>query len=255
MNISGIGANTGSAAGAPGMLQKEDSVTRMLKRQLANEQKKLQELAGNSNLSMEEKAKKRQEIQKQIAELNRQLREHQNQMRREEAEKAKEKQQQKYAEREAQKENGKAKDGEAAGFSKGSMQALVSADAAVEQARVQGSVSDRMEGRAGVLEIEIKLDKDRGGQAERKEAELAEVKEKALQAESAQLGTLKEAQETLKEAGKEERETAGSTPEKEKETEEKKDKTKRERKEEEYAAEATEADGRERRYKKMDVRL
>lgn len=238
MNVNGIGAATGSTAGTSGMTQKEDSVTRMLKRQLEAEQKKLRELSGNSKLSEEEKAKERQEIQKQITELNRQLREHQNEMRQEEAEKVKEKQQ--------QKEEG------AAGLSKGSMQALISADAAAKQARVQGSVAGRMEGRAGVLEIEIKLDKDRGGQAERKEEELSKVKEKAQQAESAQFGTLREAEEMLKASGAEETKDSDDVK--------KSGKTEAEKEEEEKNAEKHTAEeiGEERegrRYGKIDVRL
>ena len=51
-----------------------DSISRNLKNQIANAQKKLQELSSNQELSLEEKMKKRQEIQQEISSLTQQLR-------------------------------------------------------------------------------------------------------------------------------------------------------------------------------------
>ena len=69
-----------------------------------------------------------------------------------------------------------------------------------KQAQVQGSVATRMDGRAGVLESEIKLDQARGGNTQKKEEELAEVEQKAQAATSSQLSTLAEANKTMEEA-------------------------------------------------------
>ena len=73
MTINGInGANT--QMGQMGMNQAADSYSRNIQNQIANAQKQLQELSSNENMSLEEKMKKRQEIQQQISDLNMQLR-------------------------------------------------------------------------------------------------------------------------------------------------------------------------------------
>lgn len=107
-----------------------------------------------------------------------------------------------------------------AGLSRAHMKAMTSADMAMEQARVQGSVATRMEGRAGVLEIEIALDSGRGGSVEAKKEELADVEAAARNATSAQMDTLSEANRTLEEAAREEREERKAENPKDKRTEE-----------------------------------
>lgn len=184
MMVSGI-SGTGSAnalAGAMGMNRASDSVSRDLTRQIEEAQKKLQELSSNENLSMEEKMKKRQELQKQINDLNSQLRQHQMELRREAAEQSRMKDKQNSGAEDSSGSGKKAgsagKSQQEAGLSAGGMQAMISADGSMKQAKVQGSVAGRMEGKAGVLEAEIKLDAGRGGSTEAKEKELAEVKRK-----------------------------------------------------------------------------
>lgn len=87
MIISGVGG-INVVAGAKGINQTSDPESRDLQRQIADEQKELQELSGNENMSTEEKMKKRQEIQKKISALNIQLRQHQMELRRQAAEDA-----------------------------------------------------------------------------------------------------------------------------------------------------------------------
>ena len=82
------------------------------------------------------------------------------------------------------------------------MKAMISADSAMANAKVQGSVATKMEGRAGVLEAEIKLDQTRGDDVEKKKEELAEVQQKATQAELAQMNTLADANKELEVAAK-----------------------------------------------------
>ncbi len=91
---------------------------------------------------------------------------------------------------------------QSAGLSQASMKAMISADSAMAQAQVQGSVATKMEGRAGVLESEIKMDAGRGGNVEAKKEELAEVQQKAAQAESSQMNTLATANKELEAAAK-----------------------------------------------------
>jgi len=128
-------------------------------------------------MSMEEKMKRRQEIQQQITDLNNQLRQHQIEQRKEQQEKA--------AKSVEKKESAKKGD-KGTGLSQASMTAIISADAAMSQAQVQGSVATRMEGRAGVLEAEIKTDSANGGNIEAKQEELAKVQQKAVAAGTSQ---------------------------------------------------------------------
>ena len=197
MRINGLnGANTQN--GGMNMLQANDSVSKNIQNQIANAQKALQELSANKDMSMEEKMKKRQEIQQQITELNQQLRQHQIEQRKEQHAKKSSMEDMlggsKQKASKVEKQN--------AGLSQASMRAMISSDSALEQARVQGGVASKMDGRAGVLEVEIKLDMARGNDVEAKKEELAEVQEKAINAETAQMNTLAEANKEIEEAAK-----------------------------------------------------
>lgn len=77
------GTNNNMQAGHSGMNMQADAVTKSIQRQIANAQKQLQEISSNKDMAMEEKMKKRQEIQKEIADLNLQLRQHQIEQRKE----------------------------------------------------------------------------------------------------------------------------------------------------------------------------
>ena len=60
-----------------GMGQTADPYSRNIQNQIANAQKQLQEISSNTELSMEEKKNKKQEISQEISNLNIQLRQHQ----------------------------------------------------------------------------------------------------------------------------------------------------------------------------------
>ena len=72
-NINGVNLQMA----AFGMGQAADSYSRNIQNQIANAQKQLQELSSNTELSMEEKKNKKQEISQEISNLNIQLRQHQ----------------------------------------------------------------------------------------------------------------------------------------------------------------------------------
>lgn len=206
MRISSING-TNPQSGQMGVQQANDSYSRNIQRQIANAQKQLQELSSNEELSMEEKMKKRQEIQKQITDLNNQLRQHQIELRREATQN---KQQEKGSSMEdmlggTRKAGTKTEGSQGSGLSQAGMKAMISADSAIDQAQVQGSVAAGMEGRAGVLESEIKLDAVRGCSVEAKEEELAEVEQKAAEATASQVNTLEAASREMEEAQEEER--------------------------------------------------
>ena len=197
MKINGInGANT--QMGQMGMNQATDSYSRNIQSQIANAQKQLQELSSNEEMTLEEKMKKRQEIQQQISDLNMQLRQHQ-------AEQRKEKQQAKGTSMDDMLGGTKGgKSGsKSAGLSQASMTAMISADTSIKQAKVQGSVATSMEGRAGVLESEIK--NNHGADVTKKKEELADVTQKAQAATASQMNTLAEANKAMEEAAVAER--------------------------------------------------
>lgn len=202
MKISGTnGINT--QTGNLKMSGSTDSFTKNIQRQISNAQKQLQELSSNEEMSLEEKMNKRQEIQKQITDLNNQLRQHQIEQR-------KEQQQQKKSSMEdllgKNQQAVKNKNGsQETGFSQESMKAIISGDAAMSQAKVQGSTAAKMEGRAGVLKAEIKQDAALGGNTQAKEEELAKTEQIAGQAAASQMNTLGEANREIKEAAKSEK--------------------------------------------------
>ena len=71
----------------------------------------------------------------------------------------------------------------------------------MKQAKVQGSVATQMQGRANVLKAEIK----QSGSTEAKEAELADLEQKAVNATASQMNTLAEANKAVSEAAAAER--------------------------------------------------
>ena len=207
MKINGIGGSN-AQMGQMGMNQATDSYSRNIQNQIANAQKQLQELSSNEEMTLEEKMKKRQEIQQQISDLNMQLRQHQMEQR-------KEKQQERASSKDNLPGGVKTKVGEkAAGLSQASMTAMLSADTSIKQARVQGGVATKLEGRANVLKAEVEQG---GGNVEAKKEEIAELEQKAENATVSQMNTLAEANKVMEEAAVAERgdnKTSGAKEEK-----------------------------------------
>ena len=197
MKINGLnGAST--QVGGINLMQSKDSVSKNIQNQIANAQKQLQELSSNKEMSIEEKMKKRQEIQQQITDLNNRLRQHQIEQRKEQQVKKSSMNDMLGGSKQTASKVGN----QGTGLSQASMTAMISADSAMAQAKIQGSVAGQMEGKAGVLEAEIKLDAARGGNVEKKKEELAKAQQKAAQAESAQMNTLSNANKELEAATK-----------------------------------------------------
>ena len=81
--------------------------------------------------------------------------------------------------------------------------ALLSANTARQIAHVQHATKKQMDGHAGVLDAEIKLDSARGGDATKKKEELEETKKKAAELAETTINTLTTANEDLQKASKE----------------------------------------------------
>ena len=133
------------------------------------------------------------------------------------------------------------------GISQGKMSAMISADSAMKQAQVQGSVATQINGKAGVLESEIAMDKGRGSSTEKKEQELADLQGKAQQAAQAQMSSLADAKESISKAGESDNETDRSADGKK--TEHDSEKVK-----EDGTQDSSEPDS-QNIYKKIDIRL
>ena len=204
MNVNGINANgAGMQSFQMKMNQGTDAVSKNLQNQIMNAQKQIQELGENKEMSLEDKMKKRQEIQQQISDLQTQLRQHQFEQRMKEQKNSSSMNDMLGGSKQAAK---KSKGG--TGVSSASMQAIISADSSMNQARVQGAVKSQMEGKAGVLEAEIKIDSARGADVSKKKEELAEVEEKAKNIADSQINTLADANKKLQEAAKADQEAA-----------------------------------------------
>ena len=216
MNISGIGGagmqpgTTGMGAGG----QIIDSVSMDLQKQIEKLQNDLREISANEEMTADAKMKKRQEIQKQISELEIQLRQHQIEAKREERQKKKD--ESSFDDLMGTKSQEKQSNGQSVGMSAGSMEAMISAGQSVKQANVNGSIAKKMEGRANVVEVEMQLDGGRGGSSnvDLKKAELSKLREAAEKATSSQMESLAEASETLQNAAKDEKADGGKTDDK-----------------------------------------
>lgn len=199
MKISGVTENGSRQAQPLGGAVQNDSYSKSLKDQIANAKEQLQKLSENEDMTVEAKMEKRQEIQKQITSLEQQLRQHQI-----------ERQQKQRSGGDDMEEMLGAGPGKAeqkgSGMSKTSMQAIISADVSMKQARVQGSVATRLEGRGRILEGEISQDKARGINVEKKEEELAKVKQRTQEAAAAQASILASAGREIGEAARAEAE-------------------------------------------------
>lgn len=203
MKISGTNS-ANAAAGAIGMDAgigaQADPMIRDLQRQIEDLQNRMKELSSRPELTAEMKAKKRQEIQKQISDLEMQLRQRQIEVKREEMMK-KRQENNSMDEMLGTKQQAKKSGKQSTGLSAGSMEALISADASMKQADVHGSIARTMEGKAGVLEAEIKQDEAMGFSVPgRKREALAEVQAKANEATSSQMGALAQANEAAQKA-------------------------------------------------------
>lgn len=213
MQINGVnGAGMQSGNSITGIGQGTDAYSRQLQKQISDAQKKLQDISSDENLSPEEKMKKRQEIQQEINDLNIQLRQHQIELRREKQE---EKSDSPVTELTGGRKNARTgKGSQAGGMSEAGMSAIISADVAAGQARIQGNTAKRMENRAGIIKSEIKME---SGDTSDKEKELAEVEKRAQAASESQMNTLRDMGETLKKAEdsetKEEEKKASDTKE------------------------------------------
>ena len=141
MNVTNINGNgTGNRTFQMSMNMGSDVTSKNLQSQIANAQKQMQELSSNKEMSPEAKMEKRKEIQEQINELQNQLRQHQIEQRKENLQRSTYSMEDMLG---GSRQNSQPS-ASGSGMSSGSMQAILSADSAMTQVKVQGPMKARL---------------------------------------------------------------------------------------------------------------
>lgn len=183
-SISGQGNMQGNEAFVSGMK------SRTLETQLANQQQRLNKISGDSQMSEQEKAKERQKIEQQIAELNRKLR--MEELKEEEQEQKVEKEQDSKivaeedtragdvrTENDQEKEEAQRTEerkAEADRISPESVYRMLSVNSDIQMDRVMERTARKKDGAENVLEAEIGLDRIRGTENPAKKEQLSEMR-------------------------------------------------------------------------------
>lgn len=186
MSISSISLNSSHPLISPSVASGKAS-SKSLQNQLAMKEQSLNRLSSNSELSAEEKEKKRLEIQKEIDELNRKLKLSQMKQKDEAAEAAK-KQEQETAAKEALAEtkNSQADENDDSATLQASankptelpLQDILALNNRHQKELVIKDTDTQKESSINVLESEIKLDEMYGSDTTAKEEKLSEMREK-----------------------------------------------------------------------------
>lgn len=200
MQIGGVQGTGAASASQPSLTGAEDAVSKNIKRQISEVQKKIQELAQKQDMSLEEKMKKRQEYNQQIADLNAQLRQHEIEVRQEKQQPKENSMEDMLGGKESQ--DG-AQDKDSVSISTEGMEAMISADSSKKQSKVYGHVAKDLQAKARTLSSEIETDAQRGLDTSAKVSALADLEERMENAVSKQIGTLSKAADEMEEAAKE----------------------------------------------------
>lgn len=201
MQIGGVqGAKEAVSASRPSITGAEDAVSKNIKNQISEVQKKIQELAQKQDMSLEEKMKKRQEYNQQIADLNAQLRQHEIEVR-QEKQQPKENSMEDYLGGKESRDGTQDKD--SVSISAEGMEAMISADSSKKQSKVYGHVAKDLQAKARTLSSEIDMDANRGVDTSAKVSALADLEDRMENAVSKQIGTLSKAADEMEEAAKE----------------------------------------------------
>ena len=88
-----------------------------------------------------------------------------------------------------------------AGMQNMPMHSLISASSSIDRIKVQGAVKSQMDGKAGVLRAEIKIDAEHGN-VEKKMEELADIEAKAEKVGNMQMNAISDVNKTLRESTK-----------------------------------------------------
>lgn len=170
----------------------EDAVIKNARQQIEALNKQLQTLSENEDMDTKTKSEKKQELQKQISDLNTQIRQREIELRKEK-------------QGTIQPKNNKQAEGEknTAGFSQDLAGGLISVSNALKGAKDLNGLNKRLTGRAGELNAEIKADLSRGADTAAKEKELEKVNKGIKSTAEGSVKMLADAKEELDKSEKE----------------------------------------------------
>ncbi len=175
----------------------QDSQLKSIQKQIENVQQQLQNLSNNEEMSMEEKMNIRKELQQQLLDLNRQMSQRKMEIQQERWKKSTAK----AEKQETVQRNSDKQEFNVIGTT--TVQGIISADASMKQVKTVQSTKTNMEGKAGVLESEIKMDKGRGGSTESKEAELKKLNDRINNASADMMDKISDIGATLEKSREE----------------------------------------------------
>lgn len=173
----------------------EDAVIKNAQKQIEALRNELQTLSENEDMEPKIKAEKKQELQKQINELNTQIRQRELELRKE-----------KQAANQPSDTNprqAKNEESGGAGFTKSVTGGLISVSNALKGAKDLNCLNKRLTGRAGELNAEIKADLARGADTAAKEKELEKVNKGIKSTADGSVKMLADAKEELDKSEKE----------------------------------------------------
>lgn len=198
MQIKGVSnATTGLS---PKKVETEDTQTKSIRKQIANVQKQLKLLGEQKDMDPKEMQQKKQELQQEIADLNNQLRQHQIELKKQKEEEKKEAAEKMNADNSPKQQDTV----EISGLSKQGMQGIIQAGNHIKAAKENAKLVSKLKGRKGVLEIEIKIDGERGGTTKRNLEELAQVTSKIRSVSGKEMSELTKANKKAVHTQKEE---------------------------------------------------
>lgn len=195
MAINSVSLNNTTPGVTPSSISPTDSETKSIQNEITSQSQRLNRLSSDSEMSAEEKAKKRQEIQKEIAELNRKLRMLRMQQKEDDkkaqeeqeaktsvikeqiAETSKEETENKSSEnglKDSEKEDA-LEQSEKTSIPPQNIKKLLEAGTLLQKERIQQSVSHKETSAENILEAEIKSDKLYGTDTSAKEEKLASM--------------------------------------------------------------------------------
>ncbi len=200
------------------MLQATDVESKGLRKEIAAAQQQLQKVSASEELTAEEKKQKKQEVQKELSDLNRELRQRQAELRREQLKEESQEEEKAKQTRETKKTDGADKaasadreemdEGKVGGDNRDKgeavekeddrelyyplnrMEKAVSSAAAQKRAQAQKRVAKDLENSAHVIEGEIRMDEQRGQDTKRKEAVLEDTEKRSASASETQMEML-----------------------------------------------------------------
>ncbi|MBR1629874.1 MAG: FlxA-like family protein [Lachnospiraceae bacterium] len=199
MKLSGI--DGGREAWPIAMPRKNDNNPELeiLQKQIDEKRKQLQEIGNEEGLSPEQKQKRRQAIEQEIADLEAQKNQAEMAAKQKEREEAEER-----LARHNEEAYSRNRDGDTAQISARGMKAMITAGQAIEMADVKSVFKNSLEDEDGIFESEIKQDKSSGVDTTKKEARLNEIQQRTNDLNRKSLDDLDEANEEMQSEKEEE---------------------------------------------------